>query len=218
MSRRLVAVDSSVRHSMDNDDRRRLVPAHRILQCPSPCYNPGRRALYTHNRTGKKEGNCKLGYMVSPRPQSIFNASFLYNFFAFSKLTKATNGSEAQRALGYNDLCKKFKPEVQDWIKNTVRISMYRQVGVVTDRGETFYIRLRDMSENYWMKHWLRRLVSLLLALIMVTTIYYVGKKTGMVVRESSHTSRSPRQWFCYRSHEHRLWKSKMIIFSIAER
>jgi hypothetical protein len=69
--------------------------------------------------------------MVSPRLQSIFNASFLYNFLTFSqKLTKLLDGSEAQRALGYDDLFKKFKPEVQDWIRNTVRISIYRQVWV----------------------------------------------------------------------------------------
>jgi hypothetical protein len=130
-SMRSVSVDSSVRHSMDNNDRRRLDSAHGILQCPSPCYNPGRRTLYTHNRKGKKEGNCKLDDMVSPRPQSIFNASFLYNFLTFSqKLTKLLDGSEAQRALGYDDLFKKFKPEVQDWIRNTVRISIYRQVWV----------------------------------------------------------------------------------------
>ena len=109
---------------MDNVDRRRLEFEHRVLQCCSLCNNPRRRTLYPINCQGRKEGNCKLGRMVSPRQRFIWNASSPYIISDPSPETEKLLDSEAQRALGFNDLFKKIKPEVQDWMTTTVCVSI----------------------------------------------------------------------------------------------
>lgn len=65
------------RRSMDNADRRRLEPEHRVLQCRSPCCHLRRRSIYPNNWKGRKDGNCKLSCIVSSRLRVVWNASFL---------------------------------------------------------------------------------------------------------------------------------------------
>ena len=66
------------RGSMDNVVWRGLEPEHRVFQCPCPCCNLRRRSICFKDWKGRKDGNCKLGRILSSRHRVVWNASFLH--------------------------------------------------------------------------------------------------------------------------------------------
>jgi hypothetical protein len=85
-------------------------------------------------------------------------------FFAHSsihiKLTKPLR-SEAQRALGYNDYLKKLKPEVRDWLTNTVCVSVVLNLRLSLN-GDLYHdISTRNMLPNSGTIYLLKRSVAL---------------------------------------------------------
>ena len=130
------------RRNMDNADRRRLglEPENRVLQCRSPCCNRRRRSICPKCWKGRKDGNCKLGWILSSGQHVIWNASFFCTFvrFIFQKLTKKTNSpSETQRNLGFNEFFQKLKPELKHWYSEIVCVSI------------ALHLRLSPNGNNY---------------------------------------------------------------------
>ena len=204
------------RCSMGNTDRRRLESEHRVLQCRSPCCNLGRWSIYPNNWKGRKERNCELDCIVSSRPRVVWKVSVF--FFAHTsihfKLTKALC-SEAQRALGFTDYFKKIKPETQDWLTNTVCVSIVLHLKLSLN-GDV-YISTRHILPNLRTRCLLKRSISLclLLVLIRIVEICCIGTKALLVVLCFSNTSRFPRQWLCHRAHEYWLSEGRLFQFRL---
>jgi hypothetical protein len=94
-----------------------------------------------------------------PPGRTLFGTQVFSTFVnSFSRLTKFL-GSEAQRALGFNDFFQKMKPEGRDWLTNIVCISI-RSRWRLPLSGD-LYVSIQDMSRKLRMSYLPKRSVSL---------------------------------------------------------
>ena len=113
--------------------------------------------IITIERGGKREIASWAG--LFPPGRSLFGTQVCCTFVDSLQTNQKPLHSEAQRALGYNDFFKKVKPEVKDWITNTVCVFIV--LHLTFSLNGDFYISTRNMFPNSGTRYLLKRSVSL---------------------------------------------------------